>query len=277
MSVTPATFRADWPEFADVVSYPDAAINFWLNYASKFQNTEVWGMPAALAAATGGVSFASQPVAGQSITLNGTAVTFVAAGAIGNQVNIQSSLAGTVTALVAMLAASLDAQLVKFKYLQVNNGVLFTATTAGSAGNALTLSTTVTTAALTGPTLQGGTDAASSPPATEYDIGLELLVAHYITLNKKQADAAAAGALPGLAEGVISSKSVGPASVSYDTQLTGEPGAGHWNLTTYGQRYYRLAEMMGSGPQMSYGAAMAGPYSGTAWSGPPGWPGWFYW
>lgn len=274
MSVTPATFRADWPEFADVISYPDAAINFWLAYGAKFQNTNVWGMPAALAAATGGLNFTVQPAAGQSLTLNGTVVTFVAAGAVGNQVNIQASLSLTVAALVTMLTASLDAQLVKFKYVQISNGVTFTAAAAGSAGNALTLATNVTGASLTGATLQGGTDAASSPPTTEYDIGLELLVAHYLVLNKKQVDAAAAGALPGVAEGVIASKSVGPASVSYDTQLAGEPGAGHWNLTTYGQRYYRLADMMGCGPQMSWGSSNSG---GTAWGGPPGWPGWFYW
>lgn len=277
MTVTPASFRADWPEFSNVASYPDATINFWLAYGSKFQNQAVWGLPAAAAFAAGGVAFTAQPSAGQTLTLNGSAVQFVAAGAVGLQVNIGGSLAVTVASLMALLTASLDPQLVKFKYTQAGNGVTFSSAAAGTAGNALTLATTVTGAALTGATLAGGLDAANSPPTTEYDIGLELMVAHYLVLNKKQVDAAAAGAPPGLAEGGIASKTVGPASVSFDTQLAGELGAGHWNLTTYGQRYYRLADMMGSGPQMSYGAPQYGGANGPAWGGPPGWPGWFYW
>jgi hypothetical protein len=277
MTVTSASFRADWPEFNDVVSYPDAAINFWLAYGAKFQNQAVWGPPAAAAFAAGGVAFSAQPSALQTLTLNGSAVQFVAAGATGLQVNIGASLPVTVASLMTLLTTSLDAQLVKFKYTQAGNGVTFTAATAGTAGNALTLATNVPGAALTGATLAGGTDAANSPPTTEYDMGMELLVAHYLVLNKKQIDAAAAGAPPGVAEGVIASKAVGPASVSFDTQLAGEPGAGHWNLTTYGQRYYRLADMMGSGPQMSFGYSPYGTYGGAAWSGPPGWPGWFYW
>jgi hypothetical protein len=277
MTVTPASFRADWPEFNDAVSYPDAAINFWLMYGSKFQNIAVWGPPASATFAAGGVAFSVQPLAGQTLTLNGSAVTFVAAGAIGLQVNIGGTLAVTVASLMSLLTSSLDAQLVKFKYVQAGNGVTISAATAGAAGNSLTLATNVTGAALTGATLAGGADAATSPPTTEYDMGMELLVAHYLVLNKKQVDAAAAGAPPGVAEGVIASKSVGPASVSFDTQLAGEPGAGHWNLTTYGQRYYRLADMMGSGPQMSFGAPQYGGANGPAWGGPPGWPGWFYW
>lgn len=277
MTVTTASFRADWPEFSNVAAYPDAAINFWLAFGSKFQNIAVWGPPASAAFASGGVNFAAQPGAGQTLTLNGSAVTFVAAGAVGLQVNIGISLPVTVASLMALLTASLDPQLVKFKYTQAGNGVTISAATAGTAGNALTLATNVTGAALTGATLAGGTDAANSPPTTEYDMGMELLVAHYLVLNKKQVDAAAAGAPPGVAEGVIASKAVGPASVSFDTQLAGEPGAGHWNLTTYGQRYYRLADMMGVGPQMSFGAPQFGGANGPAWGGPPGWPGWFYW
>jgi hypothetical protein len=276
MTVTPASFRADWPEFSNVASYPDSAIAFWLAYGAKFQNQSVWGPPAAAAFASGGVAFTTQPSVGQTLTLNGSAVTFVAAGAVGLQVDIGGTLPPTVAALMTLLTTSLDPQLVKFGYTQAGNGVTFAAATAGTAGNALTLATNVTGAALTGATLAGGTDAANSPPTTEYDIGLELLVAHYLVLNKQQLDASAAGAPPGVSSGVIASKTVGPASASFDTQLAGEPGAGHWNLTTYGQRYYRLADMMGSGPQMSYGYSPYG-YGGAAWSGPPGWPGWFYW
>lgn len=38
MTVTPAQFRIDWPEFASATTYPDAAINFWLTIATKLLN-----------------------------------------------------------------------------------------------------------------------------------------------------------------------------------------------------------------------------------------------
>jgi len=32
-SVTPATFRANFPEFTDATKYPDTQVNFWIGYA----------------------------------------------------------------------------------------------------------------------------------------------------------------------------------------------------------------------------------------------------
>ena len=43
------------------------------------------------------------------------------------------------------------------------------------------------------------------------------------------------------------SKAVGDVSVSHDTVTSAELNAGHWNLTTYGQMFIRLARMYGAG------------------------------
>ena len=166
MTVTPASFRADFVEFANVSDYPDAAINWWLAWGGMFMNQDRWGLPGSV----------------------------------------------------------------------------------------------------------------SSPPTTPYDMGMELQVAHFLVLNKKQVDAAVAGGLPGLAEGVVAGKSVGPASISFDTASAAEINAGHWNLTTYGTRFYRLAQMIGMGPVQVGGCGAMGYGGGAgAWSGPPvGWPGWYW-
>lgn len=79
------------------------------------------------------------------------------------------------------------------------------------------------------------------------DEGLELFVAHNLALERPAQKTAAAGGVPGGASGPVSSKTIDKVSVSYDTSAAMEPGAGHWNLTIYGQRYIRLARMVGSG------------------------------
>lgn len=42
MTVTPDSFRVDFPEFADNVAYPDSGITFWLTVAGKLLNTLRW-------------------------------------------------------------------------------------------------------------------------------------------------------------------------------------------------------------------------------------------
>ena len=36
------TFRADFPEFADAVTYPTAQVNFWIGVAGKLLNVDRW-------------------------------------------------------------------------------------------------------------------------------------------------------------------------------------------------------------------------------------------
>lgn len=106
------------------------------------------------------------------------------------------------------------------------------------------------------------------------DYGAQLFVAHNLFLERKAQVEAKKGAPPGTAAGPVSSKSAGPVSIAWDTGSAAEPNAGHWNNSTYGQRYIRIARLMGmGGAQLGIGCAP--PLTGTAWAGPPPWPGWF--
>lgn len=78
-------------------------------------------------------------------------------------------------------------------------------------------------------------------------MGINLFVAHSITLASTNANASQSGGTPGGASGITSSKSVGTVSVGYDTASAMEKDAGHWNQTTYGRQYLRLARMIGQG------------------------------
>jgi hypothetical protein len=86
-----------------------------------------------------------------------------------------------------------------------------------------------------------------APASTIIDVAQELFVAHNLALEKQATDAAKRGGTPGIATGMVSSKSVGGASISYDTGSIAEEGAGIWNATTYGLRLYRLFMYFGAG------------------------------
>ncbi|MFG1399838.1 DUF4054 domain-containing protein [Roseixanthobacter pseudopolyaromaticivorans] len=79
------------------------------------------------------------------------------------------------------------------------------------------------------------------------DLGTGLFVAHNLALSRLATAAAASGAAPGGATGIVASKAVDKVSVSYDTSSASLEGAGAWNLTTYGVRYRQLALMIGTG------------------------------
>lgn len=80
-----------------------------------------------------------------------------------------------------------------------------------------------------------------------YESGVELFTAHSIVLAKSNVDASAVGGLPGQVSGPTQSKTVGSASVSYDTNASLELNAGHWNMTTYGKQFIHLARLFGAG------------------------------
>lgn len=79
------------------------------------------------------------------------------------------------------------------------------------------------------------------------DFAVSLFTAHNLVLAKNNLDANAVGGTPGQTAGPAQSKTVGAASVSYDTQSSLELNAGHWNLTTYGKQFIRYARMFGAG------------------------------
>lgn len=76
---------------------------------------------------------------------------------------------------------------------------------------------------------------------------VELFTAHNAVLAAGNKTASATGALPGQAGGVVASKAVGSVNVSYETASAMETDAGHWNQTTYGRQYIRLARLIGQG------------------------------
>ena len=75
----------------------------------------------------------------------------------------------------------------------------------------------------------------------QLDHGVGLFVAHKLTL--RNISARNGGVMPG----VVSSKSAGGLSVSYDTSRSTIDNAGSYNSTAYGLEFYELAMMIGSG------------------------------
>jgi len=127
--------------------------------------------------------------------------------------------------------------------------------------------------------LLGGSPATpSNPPATLYDIAVELFTAHNLVLEQQALAASENNAVPGLTTGPISSKHAGPISVSYDVGAGVDPDDGQYNLTIYGTRFINLYKLAGAGGMVVNGngfGANFGPFPvfgvGQAWSGPPLW------
>jgi len=80
-----------------------------------------------------------------------------------------------------------------------------------------------------------------------YVNGVQLYVAHEITLAAQNVQAASVGGSPGQHGGIANSKAVGAVNVGYDANTQTEKDAGWWNRTIYGQQFIRLARMFGSG------------------------------
>lgn len=82
---------------------------------------------------------------------------------------------------------------------------------------------------------------------TCYTQGVQLYVAHEITLAAQNAKAAGNGGVPGTSGGVPNNKTVGSVTVGYDSNVTSEKDAGYWNLTNYGKQFIRLVRIFGAG------------------------------
>lgn len=107
--------------------------------------------------AFGYMDLTGQPAPNDLFTVNGTAVTFVASGATGNQVNIGASAAATAQALQTFLAGSSDANVAIATYRVIGTRVYMTSKVSGAPGNTYTLAKTGTNLAVSGSTLAGGT------------------------------------------------------------------------------------------------------------------------
>lgn len=108
--------------------------------------------------ATGSITINSLPVANDTVTIGGTAVTFVGVNPVGNQVLIGATAAATAQNLAAVLIGSIDSNLVKSTYSVSGAVVDLQAAAIGTGGNALTLATSDAIAiTVSGATLAGGT------------------------------------------------------------------------------------------------------------------------
>lgn len=106
--------------------------------------------------AFGAITFAALPANNDTLTIQGTAITFRTSGATGNQVNIAGTTAQMATDLATFLNASTDANVSLMTYMAVGNAVYPISKLIGTAGNAYTLAKSGTNPTLSGSTLSGG-------------------------------------------------------------------------------------------------------------------------
>ncbi|KAA0117876.1 DUF4054 domain-containing protein [Methylobacterium sp. P1-11] len=82
-----------------------------------------------------------------------------------------------------------------------------------------------------------------------YDLACMLYVAHQLSLSAAVTSAVASGgSATSVSLAPVTSKSVGPVSKSMDAGLTSFAGAGDWNATPYGVRFYGLLKRFAVGP-----------------------------
>jgi hypothetical protein len=108
---------------------------------------------------------------------------------------------------------------------------------------------------------------------TKAPYGAQLFVAHNLSIEGEAQKLAAKGQNPGQVLGPIASGSVDKVSYTRSLQDILNPGAGHWNMTVYGMRYWQLMRMVGAGPVQvgpSCGAGAVYPWAGPLF--PPSYP-----
>jgi hypothetical protein len=264
MTVTVCSFRKDFPkEFGNESAYPDSAINYWLAIAALLLGTGS-GSPPQVCSLTGQVQ--------ANKTLVVSAIEF------GSLSCFPLLLEGEGLPENAAVLGQVSGDNHGVGVYQLNFG--------GTIGPENMVALGQGSGAGGNPFWGPSSLVATSPPTMLADFATEMWVAHQIVLEKQAADAARTGGDPGTKIGIISSKSVNGVSVSFDTSsvLGGsmQANAGYYNQTIYGQRFYRLMKMRGSGPiQIGVGAtppflffnsfgslgasnAWAGPYPGIA-------------
>lgn len=124
--------------------------------------TLLFGAPTTTAAgsASGSIKFAGQPASNSTITINGTAFTFVSTTPTGNQIQIGATLSDTLDNAVTALNASAVSGVALATYSKSGTDTLaIAADTAGTTGNAFTLVAAATSkGTISGAALAGGTN-----------------------------------------------------------------------------------------------------------------------
>lgn len=273
MSITPLIFQQDFPEFSNSGAYPSQTIAFYLQTATLLQNPLIWPQaPGPGNYASGTFTFNGQPANGDTITLNGTVVTFVSTTPVTYQIAIGPTLADTLSNAVTFLQMNIssDVNIGQFTYIlnNSNSAIYAIATNTGLPGNLLTIAASSVNIAVSGPTLTGGAQGRSL-----FDIGVELYTAHYLVLERQAQKSADRNAPPGVTRGMITSEAVGGASVAYNPG-TMNPNDSHWVQTQYGLRYIQLVRQVGAMPiQVGIGIPPPGVGYGCGYLNGPGWYG----
>lgn len=80
-----------------------------------------------------------------------------------------------------------------------------------------------------------------------YDLGVQLYMAHNLSIDASRQRQGATGAAPGTSMGVLTAKQVETVYASYDPKFVFQERAGTYNMTSYGAQFYQLARMFGAG------------------------------
>jgi hypothetical protein len=136
--------------------------------------------------ASGSIAVAVNPTAGDTLTIQGTVVTFQAAvfdtAPPANTVNIGATAAATAQALLAFLQNSTNANISKMTYSLSGAVITATSVVVGSTvGNALTLATSNSTAfTLSGSTLSGGVNNVGGATLSAMTAGNKVQAGNYV-------------------------------------------------------------------------------------------------
>ncbi len=121
--------------------------------------------------AVGHIELADNPAADDTITLNGTVVTFKASGAVGSQINIGDDVLATLDNMLTFLSGSADAQIAKNTYSNDKySKIEIVNKTPGTGGNAYTLVKSGANLAVSAATLTGGAGSAVDGSQEAYGV-----------------------------------------------------------------------------------------------------------
>lgn len=137
-------------------------------------------------AASGTITLTTNPAAADTLTVNGTLITFVASGPTGSQVLIGATNIDTAANLQTFLAASVDAGIDQATYSTSGDVVTVTFKVLGLGGNSFTLTKSSTHINLSGATLSGGAVPSSVGYATTGS-GTDISVLLKLTASLSQA------------------------------------------------------------------------------------------
>lgn len=124
--------------------------------------------------AIGSVTFIGNPVANDTLTVEGTLITFVSSSPTGSQVLIGATPQITAANLLAFLQASVDSNIITCSYSLSGLVLSITAKTIGTGGNALTLAKSSSELNISGATLTGGVNPSSVSFATAPGSGTDI-------------------------------------------------------------------------------------------------------